>query len=1116
MLTAAIDNVTGSAGNDTIVGDVAFNSATALYDTPTLGAFDVIDGGAGTDTLTVSQLKASTAYTLPAPTIRNVENLVIKNDSGAVTADVQTAVGLQDVAITLGTAADVDVTTKSNVKSVTITKGTTNPSVTDNGSAATTADTLATVTLVANGANATISSDALTTLNLTNTAYGATVSATAGTRALTVNLNEVTGGTVTDATATTLNVNSTGKATTGVTLTAAAATSVAVNADEKLTVTDVNLAAAKTITVAGDSAVTISTTSDVGVLESVSSASSTGGLTITPVLATSVTFTGGAGKDTVALTAGTTKASTMGAGNDTVTLTGAFGAGGSVDAGDGTDTLSMTSADAETVSATTTFEAGIANFEKLKIGAVAATATDLIQLANIDDINYVVSAGTAAGSLGTNETAVVTFSALEAGQSITVAGLTLTATGGALTAAQVAEAFDGDANGTSTSTTPVAAAVLSGSLSGWVPTAISSGTAVTFTASTAGNVTDIATSVTNHAAPTQPVVTVTQGSAPGSVAESGIVTLKDLADTKTVTIAGVTITNAIGSGTAATAAQIATVLGGGTVTGLTITGGTSLATQGWALTNVTGPNITLTATTLGNKTDFTVASNDTNAVPTILSYTQGVDGVTESASVVYSGLKAGQSITVAGVTLTATGADLTAAQVAEALDGDTNGYAGATGTAVAAAVLSGTTFTGYNAGAIASGSTVVYTSTTTNQNIPTDLTAVAANAAAPTATPNTTDGGAGGTAGGVLNITGFGAAGTLELTGAITGNSSVALANSGGTSDVFNLKLNGANQITNTATLTVAGVETINIEATDSAVDAPDADNPAAVLDNPSGASKVNLVAADATKIVVTGNHGVDFTGSTLAKVVELDASGVVSVGDAAGATAATIGAVGQVTFSSQIADKAVTVKTGNGYDVINVSSINDATFLATNVTASTIDAGAGNDNITGSAGKDVINGGDGKDTIYGAGAADTLTGGAGNDTFVYAASTDSTLAKTDVITDFVANTYGNGTSGAAGTGASTDATKLTGDVLKFTGLSAAVVADGAYTFVATNAADAQTFIQNTAIETSAAKDNAFTAALDSTTGKLYIDLDSNGTVDSVIQLTGVTTITAAAFELTL
>lgn len=1195
-LTASADNFTGTAGNDTFNANVVVNPATGVAEIETLTNLDVLVGGEGTDTLNYTTVGGSA---LPAASISGIEIINVVSD-GAAIADVSgsTFSGVTNLnAKAIGAAINID--TKSNVTAVEITGTTSGGAIDDNGAAGTTAvDKLATVSITGATGDIAIGSDALTALNLTKVTNGnATVTAAAATRTLTVTLNEVSGPTndvvVTDDQATTLVVNTTGKASTGVDLQADKATSVTINADEKLTVTQIDASAAKSITVKGDSLVTFTTNTaaDLAALETVSSADSTGGVSLGTALAAGVTFTGGAGKDTVALTAGTTKASTMGAGNDTVTLTGAFGAGGSVDAGDGTDTLSMTSANAATVSATTTFEAGIANFEKLKIGAVASGATDLIQLANVDDINYVVSAGTDAGVLGSTESALVTFQNLLSGQSVTVAGRTVTATNADLTAAQVEAAF---LAGTTTG-----AATVSGTLTGW--TVAESGAnnngVLAFTATTAGNVTDIATSSANSTAPTAPSVSTTQGVA--AVTESSVVGFQGLiggesvtvagrtvnagtfetavftagaiANTKTITVGGYTLTSTGGH----TAADVITVLTGGTVAGLVRTGtldseytlaattattatftrttlgndatniavgGTNggaeavvvddgelsnltaanvaaLASSGTSIANVatvtgtltgfnagaaSGNRVTFTSTGAGNVTDI-VVSTTAGTAPTVTT-TQGVAAVAEVSDVTFQALKSGQSVTVAGRVVTATGGDLTAAQVEAAYLANASA-----GNAVVTGTLAG--FTVADTGTATDG---VLRFTTTGTGNVTDITSSTAAATAPTAAGvATTQGGVGAAGGGVLNITGFGAAGTLELTGAITGNSSVALANSGGTSDVFNLKLNGTNQITNTATLTVAGVETINIEATDSVVDTPDADNPAAVLDNPSGASKVNLVAADATKIVVTGNHGVDFTGSTLAKVVELDASGVVSVGDAAGATAATIGAVGQVTFSSQIADKAVTVKTGNGYDVINVSSINDATFLATNVTASTIDAGAGNDNITGSAGKDVINGGDGKDTIYGAGAADTLTGGAGNDTFVYAASTDSTLAKTDVITDFVANTYGNGTSGAAGTGASTDATKLTGDVLKFTGLSAAVVADGAYTFVASNAADAQTFIQNTAIETSAAKDNAFAAALDSTTGKLYIDLNSDGSVDSVIQLTGVTTITAAAFELT-
>jgi len=168
------------------------------------------------------------------------------------------------------------------------------------------------------------------------------------------------------------------------------ATALTVNADEAVTIVDLEANLAKTITVKGDSLVTIATVSSVGALESVSSVDSTGGVTITPALGTAVSFTGGAGKDTITLGA-TTKAITTGAGDDNVTVGSSFGTGGSVDAGEGTDTLTMTAANAIAASAATAFETKIAGFEKLSVGSAGATGD--INLANLDDISYVVSAG---------------------------------------------------------------------------------------------------------------------------------------------------------------------------------------------------------------------------------------------------------------------------------------------------------------------------------------------------------------------------------------------------------------------------------------------------------------------------------------------------------------------------------------------------------------------------------------------------------------------------------------------------------------------------------------------------------------------------------------------------
>lgn len=865
-LTASADTFTGAAGNDTFNANVVADG-NGVATVETLTSLDVLAGGEGADVLNYTTVGGAA---LPAATISGIETINVASD-GAVTANVSGANITGVTTLTAKAAAGaVDIDTKANVTSVTVTGTATTVAIDDAGTAVTSADKITAVSVTGNTGALTIGAgfavDSLTSLSLAKTNQDATVTATAGTRALTVNLNEVTGGIIQDNTATTLTVNASGVKSSGVTLNAAAATAVTIAADETLGVTDVNIAAAKTLTVTGDSLVTIAATSTVTALESVVSTGSTGGVAITAALGTGVTVTGGAGKDSVSLAASHAKAVAMGAGDDTVTMAGAVTTGGSVDAGEGTDTLSMTAAVAESVSAGTTFEAGISNFEKVKLGAALGGQTDTIDMANLDDINYVITAG------------------------------------GAAAVAAVAQVSDVNLTGLTT----------------------------------------------------------------------------DAGDTVSLVVGGATFTTAAGAYANGNAIEVAlaTVIDADPAYAAAIVGGALRITA-----SVPGTAFVVGAATVTNAGGGTADANPTVAT-----------------------------------------------------------------------------------------------------------TPVTANVAAAT--------------GGALVINNLASAGTIELTGAITAASTVAVKDAAsGTSDILNIKLNGANQIVNAAALTVANVETINIEATDSAADTT-------TLDNPSAASTVLLNAAAATKIVVTGNHGVDFTGSTLTKVVELDASGVVSVGDAAGATAATIAAVGAVTFSSVVADKAVTVTTGNGADVISVASINDATFLATNVTASTISTGAGDDQITGSAGKDVINGGEGKDTITAGAEADTLTGGAGNDTFVFAAATDSVLAKMDIITDFSANTYGNGTSGAAGTGAAADATKWTGDVLTLN------VDLGTYTKVdvnvVTNAADATVFIQNVANATS----DTIAAALDSVTGKLYIDMTGDGTVDSVIGLTGVTTITEAAFVL--
>jgi hypothetical protein len=180
---------------------------------------------------------------------------------------------------------------------------------------------------------------------------------------------------------------------------------------------------------------------------------------------------------------------------------------------------------------------------------------------------------------------------------------------------------------------------------------------------------------------------------------------------------------------------------------------------------------------------------------------------------------------------------------------------------------------------------------------------------------------------------------------------------------------------------------------------------------------------------------------------------------------------------------------------------------------AVTLLGSTGKDTLIGTAKADTINGGAGNDTITGGSGADTLTGGAGNDTFVYTAIPQSTLLNLDTITDFSANTWGQGldsvtslpNGSATAAGADPTSAKINGDLINLN----AIDTNHTLAFsVQANASDAQTYIQNAFADATAATTNV---ALDSSSGNLYIDVNNDGNVDMVIHLTGVTTLTTAA-----
>ena len=112
----------------------------------------------------------------------------------------------------------------------------------------------------------------------------------------------------------------------------------------------------------------------------------------------------------------------------------------------------------------------------------------------INTANLGISASLINKSAAVTENALVTFPAMTSGQTFTVAGVTVTASGD-VTAENVAAAFSNIAAGRSINSTTNLSS--SGTLTGW-STAVASGTKVRFTSTTAGGgVTDLSASGTN-------------------------------------------------------------------------------------------------------------------------------------------------------------------------------------------------------------------------------------------------------------------------------------------------------------------------------------------------------------------------------------------------------------------------------------------------------------------------------------------------------------------------------------------------------------------------------------------------------------------------------------------
>ncbi len=393
VLTTATNNSTTGSGDDTF-------SATPA----TLTTGDTLDGGAGSDTLTVAA-DLTAAAAVGGFTLTNIETAQVNVTDGSTgAAHVLTANMLNSSATTITTSGLSTTTFSDGVTYNNVAAGTTinvnsatNIDVTANFVAAATAGTTAlgtpdTVTVTLSGNTATAAADGVLTIGTGFETIDITSSGTASSL-----------GDIVTSTATTMNVS-------------------------------------------GDANLTVRSALD-ATLETIDASTMTGALAITTANDTvgqdtavagvdvvDVTITGGSGNDTITATANNADNElliTTGAGDDTVVIgatpgnSSATNAGDTLTGGAGTDTLTA-QVDLVDAAAITTALTGVSGFETLNLSG-AATGTDVVTVANVSSeitrLNISsVTAGTgltvnwaANGTIGLNVAASIT-----AGDTLTV------------------------------------------------------------------------------------------------------------------------------------------------------------------------------------------------------------------------------------------------------------------------------------------------------------------------------------------------------------------------------------------------------------------------------------------------------------------------------------------------------------------------------------------------------------------------------------------------------------------------------------------------------------------------------------------------------------------------
>jgi Ca2+-binding RTX toxin-like protein len=207
------------------------------------------------------------------------------------------------------------------------------------------------------------------------------------------------------------------------------------------------------------------------------------------------------------------------------------------------------------------------------------------------------------------------------------------------------------------------------------------------------------------------MLTIAQG-VTGTRTESATVTFADMTANQVLTLGGRTFT---ASSTGAKAAEVASAFMGTVVTG---TGALTGTLTGFTVTSAGSGVVVFTSTTatsdvtdlsIGGTVDVDVRSVDSNTG--LIAVTRDGGTAAEKTTVTFADMVSGQSITLGGLTFTASAA-ISAEDVASVFASQADGDAGATVTGGAASHA----LTGFSSAA-AVGSTVVFTSATTG-NVP--------------------------------------------------------------------------------------------------------------------------------------------------------------------------------------------------------------------------------------------------------------------------------------------------------------------------------------------------------------------------------------------------------------